>query len=366
MAHQASVFLTGATGLVGTHVLRGLLRRRPDLQARVLVRDTAGWHAHARSEGLPTHRIDAVRGDVALPGLGLEGNVRRELARSTELVIHAAADTEFSRELVAARAVNTRGTEHVLELAGSWTRLRRFVHVSTAFVAGRREGQIPETASDDGAGFVNFYEQSKHEAEERVRASAVPWAIVRPSSIVCDGPEGRVSQINAVHRALRLYRNGLASMMPGDEPNRVDMVSAGWVARCLAAVLTTPGVEGGTYHACSGHRAMTLGRILDTAYAVWAECPRWSRRGICRPALTDLETYRLFEEAVEETGDDRLRSVTRALSHFVPQLAMPKTFETARMERVVGEVPPDPALFWSPMVRRLLDSRWAVTARHAA
>lgn len=360
------LFLTGATGLVGTHTLRLLLELRPELRAFVLVRDLTEWRRHARAEGLPPSRILPVRGDVTLPGLGLDGCVRERLGHSIGLVVHCAADTTFSRPLDEARVVNAHGSEHVLELAESWRGVARLVHVSTAFVAGRRRGRIPEAAIDGRAGWVNGYEQSKHEAEGLVRAARVPWAIVRPSSIVCDGPDGDVSQFNAVHRALRLYHNGLASMMPGDEANRVDVVSADWVAECVARVAIAPGAEGGTYHACSGERALRLGDLLDTAYAVWSERPEWKRRGIPRPALTDLETYRIFEEAVEETGDERLRSVTRSLSHFVPQLAMPKVFETRRMDDVVGRPPPDPSRFWSRMVRHLIHSRWAVEARRAA
>lgn len=364
-SHDA-IFLTGATGLVGTHVLRRLLEGDPDLHAFVLVRDVRAWRAHALAERLPVGRIVPVRGDVTRPGLGLDRSVRSGLAHRVRLVVHSAADTTFSRPLAEARVVNTRGTGHVLEVAEGWPGVVRFVHVSTAFVAGRHRDRIPEGPLDGAAGFVNGYEQSKHEAEALVREARIPWVIVRPSSIVCDGAYGGVSQVNAVHRALRLYHNGLASMMPGDEANRVDVVSADWVAECLVRLTTDEGVESGTYHACSGDRALPLGEMLDTAYAVWAECPRWRRRGIARPALTDLETYHLFEDAVEETGDEKLAAITRSLSHFVPQLALPKIFDTRRMDVVVGRPPPDPARFWDAMIRYLIDSRWAAEARRAA
>jgi len=364
-SHDA-LFLTGATGLVGTHVLRIMLERHRELRTFALVRDVGAWNAHARSEGLPRARITPLRGDVTRPGFDLSGLVRSGLAHRVRVVVHCAADTTFSRPLSEARTVNTRGTANLLELAEGWPGVERLIHVSTAFVAGRRMGRIPEAAIDDGPGFVNGYERSKHEAEVLVRSTHAPWVILRPSSIVCDGPDGRVSQVNAVHRALRLCHNGLASMMPGDEANRVDVVSADWVAECLTRLVAAEDVEGRTYHACSGDDALRLGEMLDTAYAVWAEGVEWRRRGIPRPALTDLRTYRIFEDAVEETGDARLRSITRSLSHFVPQLALAKTFETRRMERLLDAPPPDPARFWEPLVRHLIDSCWAAEARRAA
>jgi len=365
-ARNDAFFVTGATGLVGGPTLQRLLAEERGAHAFVLVRDPARWRAHATDRRLDRGRITPLRGDVTEPGLGLGPRVRDVLRARVRVVVHCAADTVFSRPLEQARAVNAEGTAHVAELAATWPRLTRFLHVSTAFVAGRRVGRIAEGLDDGSAGFVNHYERSKHEAERIVAASALPWALVRPGVIACDGPDGRVSRLGAVHRALRLYHNGLASMMPGEASNRIDVVSADWVARCVTSVALAEGVEGGVFHACSGERARGLGALLDDAYAVWSECPEWRRRAIAPPALTDLDTYRLFEDAVRETGDARLSAITRSLSHFVPQLALPKTFDTARMESVVGGPPPDPSTFWAAMIRNLVAVRWAPDARHAA
>jgi thioester reductase-like protein len=360
------VLVTGATGLLGRHLLRRLIRDGRDRHLYVLVRDRSSWTARAAAEGWPSGRVTALTGDVTLPGAGLAADARSVVARRVGTVVHCAADTVFSRPLSEARRVNTRGTEHVLELASDCTALQRFLHVSTAFVAGRRTGPVLEEERAGEHGFVNGYEQSKAEAEAAVRATALPWAVVRPSAVVCDGPSGTVGQLNAVHRALRLYHGGLASMMPGEEENPVDLVSADWVADCIAAVMDAAGVERGVFHACSGERALRLGTLLDEAYAVWSESPAWRRRAIPRPALTDLRTYRLFERTVEQTGDERLRAITRSLSHFVPQLALPKWFDTGGMASVMGRPPPPPAAFWPHVIRHLIRSRWAADARRAA
>lgn len=361
-----AVFLTGGSGLVGSHAISRLLATRPELHCFVLTRDLAGWRSVARRRQLPRGRVTPVEGDVTAPALGLDRDVRDVLGHRVREVIHAAADTTFSRPLDEARAVNTDGTARVAELARTWGGLRRFVYVSTAFVAGRLEGRVPERHNDPVGGFVNGYEQSKYEAEAWVRASGLPWVIVRPSAIACDGSDGRVTQFNAVHRALRLFHDGLASMMPGDESNLIDVVPTDWVADCVAHLVTAPGVEGGTFHACTGTEALPLGRSLDEAYEVWSESPQWRRRDIPRPAFTDLETYGLFERTVEETGDARLRAICRSLSHFVPQLALPKVFDTSAMEAVMGRRPPEASSFWRPMIRYLTRSRWAAEARRAA
>ena len=149
-------------------------------------------------------------------------------------------------------------------------------------------------------GFVNAYEQSKYEAELLVRASDLPWLVLRSSTIVCDDITGAVTQLNAVHRALRVFHNGMAALMPGTEDTPVDLVTTAHVAQGVAELGMGRGQIGGTYHLCAGSGALPLGQLLDGAYQVWARDRDWLRRGISRPALTDLDTYRLFEQSVEE------------------------------------------------------------------
>jgi len=307
-----------------------------------------------------------VRGDLTLPGLGLDRQARALVLATTGVVVHAAADTCFSRPLTVARAVNLEGTRRVLELGADCAKLARIVHVSTAFVAGRRVGSIPEEAHDASAGWVNAYEQSKHEAEEAVRASGLPWVIARPSTIVCDDGSGVISQRNAVHRALHLYHAGLASLLPGEEDTPVDLVTGEHVSGALAELALADVSRGRTFHLCAGVGALPLGELLDLSSATWAECPAWRRKGIARPALTDLDTYRLFERTVEETGDLRLRRITRSLSHFVPQLALPKRFETAGTDALLGRSAPPVRSYWRALLGHSRDGSGGATTRRAS
>jgi long-chain acyl-CoA synthetase len=244
--------------------------------------------------------------------------------------------------------------------------VRRISYVSTAFVSGRRTGVISERDNGAAEGWVNPYEQSKYEAEALVRASSREWAVLRPATIVCDSPAGGISQINAIHRALRLYHHGLASMMPGEESTLVDLVDGDFVARAIADLSLAAGVAGRTFHLCAGDGALPLGELLDTTWRIWAAAPAWKRRTVARPALTDLATYRLFEQSVEEVGDLRLRQAVRSLSHFVPQLALPKRFDTANADAVLGYGAPAVRDFWPRFVAELLESRWAGRLRSAA
>lgn len=350
MAHDA-ILLTGVTGLVGGETLLRLLARRPDLRVYAIVRDPARWMSTLVRLGELRERVTPIQGDITRPGLALGRSVRADLCRNVRIVVHAAADTTFSRPLELARRVNRDGTRNLLELAAGWQQCDRFVHVSTAYVAGRMTGRIPEAAHDGSAGFVNAYEQSKHEAEGLVRAFPGRWVIARPSTIVSDCERGDFHQVNAFHRALALHHAGLASMLPGAADTPVDVVTNAYVCEAIARLALNAEADGGTFHLCAGDGAIGLGELLDLAAGIWSSSDAWRRRGIARPALTDLETYRLFEQTVEETGDPRLRRVTRSMSHFVPQLARPKLFETSEADRVTGLRPTPVAKY----VRRVLE-----------
>ena len=364
--HKRTLFVTGATGLIGSRVVARLLRDDTELQAFVLVRDVDAWRDVAKAQDIPSSRAVALRGDVTLPGLGLAPETRRQLSERVTTVLHAAADTVFSNPLPDARRVNTQGTYNLLGLVETWPQLEKLVHVSTAFVVGRRTGLIFERDYSAEPGFVNYYEQSKYEAEQLVRSSSLPWVIARPSTVVCDSVDGDVSQFNVVHRSLRLYHAGLAPMLPGNETNTVDLVTTGHVVDCVVELTRAQGIEGRTFNVCAGEGAIELGRLLDVAYSVWSESDQWRRKGISLPALTELETYELFERTVEETADPRLRAITKSLSHFVPQLSLPKTFDVSGTEAVTGRKAPDVRSFWEPMVRHLIETRWAAAVRRAA
>jgi nucleoside-diphosphate-sugar epimerase len=347
------VLITGATGLIGGEVLVRLLRSDHALTATVLLRSPRGWPALAERLGPLHRRVALVPGDARLPGLGLDAAARARLAALTDLIVHCAADTRFSQPLPHARRTNRDGTRRLLELAAACGRLERLVHVSTAFVAGRMTGPIPEAPLDGGAGWVNAYEQSKHEAEGCVRASGLPAVIARPSTVVCDGVDGRISQINAVHRALLLCRAGLAAMVPGGEDTLVDLVTTDYVGGGITRLALQRDVPPGTYHLCAGARALPLGELLDRAFAHWSHDGRWRRRGVARPSLASLDTYRLFEASVYETGDDRLRAITRSLTHFVPQLALPKQFDTSAADAAVGGPAPAVRDYWDAVLQQL-------------
>ena len=327
----------------------------------VLVRDRARWEAVARRFALPHDAVVALEGDVTREGLGLVPDARAWLRGRATAMVHLAADTTFSRPLDQARRVNRDGTAHLLELAADCPHVARVAYVSTAFVAGRRTGPVAESA--DGAatehiGWVNAYEQSKAEAEALVRTSRRDWVILRSSTIACDDTSGVVTQRNAVHQALRLFHDGLAAMIPGVPDSVLDVVPTDYVADAIARLALHRDLDGTTVNLCAGAGAMPLGELLDECYARWATDAAWRRRRIAPPSQGDLETWEMFAQAVEETGHPRLRRVTRALAHFLPQLALPKRFDTRHADELLGAGAPEVREYWGRMIDHLQATDW--------
>jgi nucleoside-diphosphate-sugar epimerase len=348
---MTTIFMSGATGLIGRRV--AALIASPSRRIYTLSRNApAGGDAHW------------LQGNLMSDGLGLSREQRARLAREVTTVIHVAANTSFSQTLGEARLVNTDGTRRLLELSADFPNVSRWVYVSTAFVAGLRTGSILEIdAPPSSADWANAYEQSKAEAEQLVRSARADWVIARPATLVCDDLSGAISQHNAVHRALRLYFGGLAAMLPGTDASRVDVITAEYAARGIALAAITPALERCTLHLCAGVGAMPLDELLDATYDIFRTAPAWRRKGIARPVRTDLDTYRLFEQAAMDVGSQRVRQALRSLGHFVPQLAYPKIFDTDAADRLLGGPAPSVASYWRRMVDHLVGN---VEAREAA
>lgn len=176
------VFLTGATGFLGTEIAAELLRStdariyalvRADDPAAASLRLKAAWWEIPELVHAIGDRIKPVCGDITQPGLGLNITDSSLLADVSH-VVHAAAETGIQHSRAHLWQLNVTGTQHVLAFASVLPHLSRFVHISTAYVAGQRKGVIREDEPLPQR-FGSLYEQSKAEVEQLPsRASTVP------------------------------------------------------------------------------------------------------------------------------------------------------------------------------------------------
>jgi thioester reductase-like protein len=272
---SGAILLTGVTGFLGMDALARLIERDRD-HVVVLVRASDDQAARARLDAvlarlydeLPAGaaRVSVVRGDLLQPGLGLSAAERALLVASVERIVHCAASISFELPLAEAREVNVRGVERVIELAreiAASGRLRRLVHVSTAYVSGRHTGEFSENDLDVGQEFRNTYERSKNEAERLLRAASgeLPVAVARPSIVVGHSISGWTSAFNVLYWPMRAFERGLLREVPAREDSIVDFVPVDYVTDGVLALLDDE-TASGTHNLVAGELALSAGELV--------------------------------------------------------------------------------------------------------
>jgi fatty acyl-CoA reductase len=187
------ILLAGGTGFIGKVWLAELLREIPNVgRVTLLVRRRRSSPALRRFERMvaespvfdPLHerhganlasflaeRVEILEGDASEPGMGLPEDVRRRLQQSVDLVVNSSGLTDFNPDLRDALAGNVLAVMHLAEFLRASDHAA-LLHLSTCYVAGRRDGRLPETLAPNytPAGVSGFDAGLEWSAlEERIR-----------------------------------------------------------------------------------------------------------------------------------------------------------------------------------------------------
>jgi len=245
MADRETFFITGFPGFIANRLLERLARQDCDfillVQPALLGRAREEIARIAPLSGRDVDQFTFVEEDISEPRLALSAADLDLVQQQTTRVFHLAAVYDLAVPEPLAMRVNAGGTRNVVELARKLPHLRQFHHVSTCYVAGKREGVILETELRHDAGYRNYYEESKYLAELEVESakSDLPVTIHRPAVVCGDSKTGETGKYDGVyyliHYLLR-WPSVLSTINIGNHKVSLNLVPVDFVVDAMAAL----------------------------------------------------------------------------------------------------------------------------------
>jgi thioester reductase-like protein len=269
------VFITGFPGFIGTRVVRKLLDGDPGVRVAALVEPSMADRARAAAQELGGDRIEILEGDIAERGLGLATEQLERLQAETTVAYHLAAIYNLAVPLETAQRVNVDGTGNVIEFCAACESFERLNYVSTAYVAGSRQGVVYEHELVFGQDFKNHYESTKFQAEVWVRDAMdrVPTTVYRPAIVVGDSRTGETQKFDGPYYMLRTIARSLklGGRIPqfGKSGAPFNVVPVDFVVDAMTAVANEPAAVGETLHLVDPEpiSALELMQTLSQEYA---------------------------------------------------------------------------------------------------
>ena len=249
-AEPKCVLLTGATGFLGSHILRELSLKNVTIVC--LVRDYFKLkrvleYYFSKEKNCLTYVT--VEGDIEKPRFGLTDEVYAKLVSEVDMVIHTAANVSHAGHYEDFERTNVIGTQNVIDFCKEAGAVLQ--HTSTASISG--SGTVEQTCSDAkfdefclniGQKYTqNVYIHSKYKAEELVllaRSEGLKANIFRIGNLTWRMSDGKF-QKNAkdngfVQRTRGLLKVGVYGDSLADYPidfTPVDECAAAYVALCF-------------------------------------------------------------------------------------------------------------------------------------
>ncbi|MBN1588369.1 MAG: SDR family oxidoreductase [Pirellulales bacterium] len=307
--------LTGATGLLGTYLLRdGLCAGR---RIAVVVRPGTAESPRQRIEsilarwerelGRALARPPVLEGDLTKPNLGLDRASVDWVSRNCVSVLHNAASLSFTTNPRTGEPhrSNVEGTRNVLDLCQT-TGIRQFHHVSTSYVCGLRTGRVFESELDVGQELGNDYERTKVEAEKLLRGADFldTLTVYRPAIIIGDSVTGYTTTFHGFYTPLKIGQALVKQFKPEEingEPllaalglsgqEHKNFVPVDWVSRLITYLYDRPEHHGQTYHLAPARRVpvATCRKVIERTLEEYALQQRSQNQNTTMTELAEMQ-----------------------------------------------------------------------------
>lgn len=277
-----AIFLTGSTGYLGSYLAAGLFEGHTD-RLNLLVRAKTEEEARERLwQSLQLHfafpqflsyvneRVRIFRGDLTSERFRLSDGEYRALVDSTDSILHCAASLNRKSEKQCLN-VNLRGSLEVIQLARRVQDrhgLRRYSHVSTVAVAGKRQDEVvtEENSIDWARSDYDPYARTKKFCEHMVDQLLpdVPHTVFRPAIVMGDSRRPETTQFEMVQAFDVLAR---LPVLPLRAEDRIDIVPANYVGAAIVKIHQMEKPSYGIYHLSSGTGAERYKELTDALAA---------------------------------------------------------------------------------------------------
>ncbi|RMZ75817.1 hypothetical protein DV737_g5114, partial [Chaetothyriales sp. CBS 132003] len=301
-----TVFLTGATGFLGSYILRELLEgpTKARVIAHVRAKDAATGLVRletiAKAHGLwspnwtHTSKLEVVAGDISKPQLGLSQEIWDRLADEVDVVVHNGAQVNWMLPYSSLRATNVLSTLACIQLCAT-TKPKRLTFISSTSTLDneyyiqlvRKTGTaLPEEDDLEGSrkGLGTGYGQSKWASEFIVREAGrrgLVGAIVRPGYITGDPRSGMSVTDDFL---VRLWKGCLQVGARPDIANTLNAVPVTQVSRIIvAAAFHLPAAIGQSLGVAqvTSHPRLTLNEWMDALESYGYRVPMVSYQDWC-------------------------------------------------------------------------------------
>ncbi|MHB8056659.1 MAG: NAD-dependent epimerase/dehydratase family protein [Desulfuromonadaceae bacterium] len=339
-----SFFITGATGFVGSSLIKRLQQNNIRLTAAVL--------SGENSEHLPT-AVDRVTVEPLS-----ESSDYTSVLQNIDIVIHLAARVHVMQEtatdpLLEFRKVNLHGTEQLARQAAK-AGVKRFVFMSTIGVNGDNSGDRPYTEGDVPHPH-NPYSVSKYEAELALRQISIETGmeivIIRAPLVYGPGNPGNfLSLLRIISKRnfeFWILNFGLKSGIPlpfASINNRRSLIYVGNLVDALATCATHPAAAGKTYLVSDGEDVSTAELVRRVARAL--EVPARllplpvSVMKFCARLLDNFGFLILNFVFKSKTDNSKSRIQNSKFTGAVNRLTGSLTVDSAKIGQELGWKPP--------------------------
>lgn len=341
------IFVTGASGLVGSNLVRYLAERGHKVTA--FVRVTSDTSSISETAKRYPENIRVKTGDL------FDTKALSEAMAGVDVVVHSAAVIEAFGEPDYLQKVNVQGTETAIR-AAIWAKAKQFIHISSLSVIMGETDQYAVGEDEPLIACREVYANSKVCAEKLVReyffTDDIEVTVLRPGFIY--GPTEKAW----LPRLINALESGRA-LVVGDGTKETNVIYVENVCRAIELSLLNPVAYGRIYNLTDGQQ-ITKRQLFDTVAKELGLPP--ATRTIPYPmARLLIETSSIVAKVGPLKWREKLSRYSRPAFRLA---ALNQGFDISRAERELGYT--DRISFAEGMRRTMQEVKEKRFSRHLA